>query len=422
MNARGQGRRPGGRRVLAITQVYVPDAASVGQHMADACAELAQRGSDVRVLTADRGYDDPAVRFPAREQRDGVGVRRLPWCSFGKGSIGARLLGGLSFTAQAVAHGLRGPRPDVVLVSTVPPMAPLAALALARLRGAELVYWVMDLNPDQLVALGKAAPTALSVRALEWMQRRVLARARTVVVLDRFMRELVLRKAPVAERTVVLPPWPHEREVVDLPADGNAFRMAHGFGERTVVMYSGNHSVAHPLDTVLAAATRLRDDERLLFAFVGGGLAKRDVDAVVGPTIRSLPYQPLAALRTSLSAGDVHLVVMGNEVVGINHPCKVYGAMAVSRPILFVGPAESHVGDMLREHRIGWHVAHGDVDGAVRALEAIAATPRDELRAMGRRAGALVGSRYGRDHLQGAFCDAVEGAPVPAPAELAVSA
>lgn len=400
--------------MLAITQVYVPDPASVGQHMADACAELARRGHAVTVVTADRGYDDPTVVFARAERHDGVEVRRLRWCSFGKGSIRARLLGGLSFTGQAVLRALLAPRPDVVLVSTVPPMAPLAALAIARLRGSEVVYWVMDLNPDQLVALGKASPTALPVRLLDWMQRRVLARARSVVVLDRFMAARVRAKARVDGRLTVLPPWPHDSEVVDVPRAANAFRAAHGFGERTVVMYSGNHSAAHPLDAVLAAAAQLRDDPRLLFAFVGGGVGKGAVDAVAGPTIRSLPYQPLAGLRTSLSAADVHLVVMGDEVVGINHPCKVYGAMAVSRPILFVGPSESHVGDLLREHRIGWQVAQGDVEGARAALEAIAATPREELAAMGRRAGALVAARLGRARLEAAFCDVVEGSHGPA--------
>lgn len=36
-------------------------------------------------------------------------------------------------------------------------------------------------------------------------------------------------------------------------------------------MYAGNHSPCHPLDTVVAAAERLRDDPRFIFCFVGGG-------------------------------------------------------------------------------------------------------------------------------------------------------
>ena len=34
-------------------------------------------------------------------------------------------------------------------------------------------------------------------------------------------------------------------------------------------------------------------------------------------------------------------------MVGIIHPCKIYGAMAAARPILFLGPNPSHISDLL---------------------------------------------------------------------------
>ncbi len=120
------------------------------------------------------------------------------------------------------------------------------------------------------------------------------------------------------------------------------------------------------------SADRLREDDRFRFLFVGGGLGKKDVEAFIKEksltnTI-SLPYQPIESLRYSLSAADVHAVTLGDGMVGIIHPCKVYGSMAVARPILFNGPRPSHVSDLLDEHGFGRHAAHGDVDGTVAAL------------------------------------------------------
>lgn len=46
-----------------VTQVYPPDPAAVGQHLADVADELARRGHRVTVITADRGYDDPSQRY-----------------------------------------------------------------------------------------------------------------------------------------------------------------------------------------------------------------------------------------------------------------------------------------------------------------------------------------------------------------------
>ena len=92
--------------VLFITQVYPPDPAAVGQQLADVAADLAARGRSVTVLTADRGYDDPAVRYPRRETREGVRIVRLPWSSLGKRSMLLRLAGGLSFIVQATLSEL----------------------------------------------------------------------------------------------------------------------------------------------------------------------------------------------------------------------------------------------------------------------------------------------------------------------------
>ena len=116
-------------------------------------------------------------------------------------------------------------------------------------------------------------------------------------------------------------------------------------------MYSGNHSPSNPLDTLLEAALAFRDDPDIRFLFVGGGIGKRRVEEFIrehGLTnALSLPYQPLSELRHSLSAADVHVVSLGEPMVGIIHPCKVYGAMAVARPVLYFGPSPSHVADLL---------------------------------------------------------------------------
>ena len=61
-----------------------------------------------------------------------------------------------------------------------------------------------------------------------------------------------------------------------------------------------------------------------------------------------LPYQSLDDLSGVLSAADLHAVVMGDQFVGIVHPCKIYNALAVGSPFLYIGPEESHIADIAR--------------------------------------------------------------------------
>jgi glycosyltransferase involved in cell wall biosynthesis len=273
----------------------------------------------------------------------------------------------------------------------------------------------MDLNPDQLLAMGKLNEGSLVHRTLEWVNRFVLRHADLTIALDRFM-EARLREGgrrPGGE-VIVLPPWAHEDITTPLPHSENWFRQKHGLGGKFVVMYSGNHSPSNPLDTLLHAANHLRDEPGLQFAFIGGGTGKPAVEAFVAEhqlkNVLTLPYQPMNDLRYSLSAADVHVVSLGDEMVGIIHPCKVYGAMALGRPVLFVGPAPSHVSELIERHHIGWHVAQGDVEGCVATVRRILATPTAELAEMGRRAQHALASQFSPSGLCDHMAQAVERA------------
>jgi colanic acid biosynthesis glycosyl transferase WcaI len=367
-----------GKTLLVICQVYPPDPAAVGQHVADLAEHMTNQGWRVIVYASARGYENPMLVYAARERRSGVDVCRLPLSSFGKGSLARRLIGGGLFLLQATIRGLFNRRLDCVLVSTSPPFAGFGGAVLAMIRRVPMIWWVMDINPDQLIVAGKTRPSSLAVRVFEWFNRLTLRVSKAVVVLDRYMAERILAKHPVAAKLHEVPPWPPDDSLGTQPAAGHRFRQAHGLEGKFVVMYSGNHALQHPLSTLLAAARSLSADPSLVFVFIGSGAGKNAVDQAVTAGARnivSLPFQPLAEIGESLAAADVHVVTMGDEVVGIVHPSKIYGAMAVGRPILFFGPEASHCGELLAGQSFGRVIRHGDTAAAVRAISEFQALP-----------------------------------------------
>jgi hypothetical protein len=393
--------------ILFITQVYPPDPAAVGQQLADVAADLAARGRSVTVVTADRGYDDPTIRYPRRETRDGVRVVRVRWSSLGKRSMIARLAGGSCFILQATLRALFTRGLSRVVVTTVPVMSPVAGAILALMRRTGVIYWIMDLNPDQLVALGVVRPDSLLVRALDWCNVALLRRATAVIVCDQYMAMRVRDKFDPGARLHIATPWAHDQHLESVPHSQNSFRATHVGDTRRAVMYSGNHALTNPLGTLLDAAARVAGDPRLSFLFVGGGAGKQEVESRRLPNVISLPYQPLDQIKYSLSAADVHVVTIGANVVGIVHPCKIYGAMAVGRPILAFGPRRSHLGDIVSQG-IGWQLEHGDVDGAVATLQLIAELPSETLDAMGTRGQMMLRERYDGRSSRSRACDIIE--------------
>jgi len=399
--------------LLVITQAYVPDPAAAGQHLADVAEAMAAKGWRVVVYTACRGYDDPKVVYKRRERIRGVEIRRLPLSSFGKRSIAVRLVAQAIFMTQAMARGLFMRHLSLVLVSTNPSFVGVGGVFFRLVRGVPFVWWVMDLNPDQLIATGAIRKTSWPARVFDALNRLTLRFAGGVIALDRFMADRLRAKRDIHDRLVVVPPWSPAFDGSTSDKTPQDFRTAHGLANAFIISYSGNHALQHPLTTVLEAARHFEQDEELQFVFIGGGAGKAAVDARVkagAPNIRSLPFQPLADIGASLGAADVHVVSMGDDMVGIVHPCKIYGVLAMRRPVLFLGPRNCHIGDIMTKHRCGEIVSHGDVEGAVRAIERLRALSRDDEAEIGDNCDALIRNAFDRPRTLAAVCEVLEAA------------
>jgi hypothetical protein len=72
-----------------------------------------------------------------------------------------------------------------------------------------------------------------------------------------------------------------------------------------------------------------------------------------------------------------------------------------------VGPAESHIGEILRRRSVGWHAEHGDVAATVAAIRAAATMSLAEIGQMGACAQELVRTDFDKPRLQSEFADII---------------
>lgn len=364
-------------RVLLLNQCFHPDHVSTAQHLTDLAVGLAEAGHQVTAVASSRGYDDPARRFPVKETWKGIDIQRIWTPGLGKKAKWRRLVDFATFWLNAARILLFMPRHDVTICLTSPPLISTLGTVAAKMKGGAVIPWVMDLNPDEAVAAGWLKEGGIVERTLTFIQNWSFRQASRIVALDRFMARRLIEKGVHPEVIHTDAPWSHDQCVrFDVPAR-DAFRAKHGLTGKFIVMYSGNHSPCHPLDTVLAAAEVLKQDSAIHFLFVGGGSEFKKVQAFQKDkalsNITTLPYQPLEELSGSLSSADLHLVVMGEPFVGIVHPCKIYNILSLGIPLLFVGPEQSHGGDLAR--RLGDPAyarlaSHGDVDRIVAEVRA----------------------------------------------------
>ena len=344
---------------------------STAQHLTDLAVGLAKAGHTTTVLASRRDYSRPGVLYPAREKHQGVEVIRVWSFSFGRSSRFARILSALFLNLAFAWRLLWLGRFDRIVAMTSPPL--VAWIAVLLTRSSRFIYWIMDVNPDEAIEAGWLRKTSLAARFLNWILKEVLKRSDAVVVLDQFMKDRLTLKGAESVKIQILPPWSHDDDLKVVPHQNNPFREKAGLNGKFVVMYSGNLSLCHPLDILLQAAHSLRDDQDIAFVFIGGGERVGEVlnfkERHSLTNILYFPYQRRADLKYSLSAADLHAVVMGKPYVGIVHPCKIYGILKTGRPFVYIGPEESPIGWLVATDGVGHCVDHGEPEKLVRIIQ-----------------------------------------------------
>ncbi|WP_455377761.1 glycosyltransferase family 4 protein, partial [Petrachloros mirabilis] len=193
-----------------------------------------------------------------------------------------------------------------------------------------------------------------------------------IVVIGRCMERRLLSDGIPSQSISRISNWADGELIRSVPRTENEFIQEHGLQGKFVVMYSGNLGVVHEFDTVMTLIRDLQAVPNLVFCFIGQGRRK---DPLVATAAREnwqhvlcLPYQPKASLPASLSAADIHLVSLRSDMEGLSVPSKLYGILAVGRPVLFIGPTNSEAAAVIRDARCGYVVQPGDVQGAAQAI------------------------------------------------------
>ena len=396
---------------LFLNQYFPPDEAATAQILGDLASEAARAGMAVRVICGDRSYFDPSRRYPHRERWHGVAIERVRRSGFGRQAAVGRMVDYATYLIGTLIRALSGPKPDVIVALSTPPILGALGAAVARIRGARSVYWVMDVYPDIAFELGALRAGSVAGRIFAAISRWTLRSSGLVIALGDTMATR-LRDAG-AKNVIAVHNWADGEAIRPLPSAQSQYRRARGWRERFVVLYSGNLGLAHEFETVLDAAARLAD-RPVVFAFVGSGPRLDEARAIAAhrrlANVEFHPHVTREDLGDLLAAGDLHLVTLRPGIPGLLVPSKVYGILAAGRPTLYVGPDEGEVRAIVRRG-CGAAVPNGDVDRLVETIE-VYRTDETRRRREGLAARRLVDAEFTNARQTGLILAALAAGPL----------
>src|SRR3954466_9191498 len=353
-------------RLLVLNQYYWPGVEATAQLLTDLCEALAE-DADVTVITGVlHGHEDE----PRRLVRHGVEIFRVPSTSFERSKLLARASNYVTYLSNALLRGLRQRRPDIVICMTDPPIVADIALLVAKRYRAPLVVISQDVFPEIAIQL-KRLENPVAMRLLRGLVSLYLRRADRIVAIGDTMGQRLEEKGAPPDRVRVIPNWVDTERLA--PRDrANEWARNIGLDKKFVVMHSGNVGHAQDLDSLVRAATFLRDLDDLSILIIGTGARHAELVSLAEllevDQVTFLYYQSRAVLPQSLSAADVHVVGLAAGLAGYVVPSRLYGILAVGRPVIVAADEESETAQVVQRIGCGIVVPPGRPELLARAI------------------------------------------------------
>lgn len=363
----------GKRRLWVVTELYYPEETSTGYYLTK-IAEGLTGDFEVKALCGQPNYSARGRKSPKKEIHKNVEIFRAWGTTLDKNVIVFRLLNMLTLSFGVFWKALLNFRKaDRILVVTTPPSLPFICAAASLLRGAKYTLLIHDNYPEILIAVNKARENSLFVRILNALNRRLYKYADKIIVVGRDMLELVGEKTRGSNVPIeYIPNWAELEQVEPSDRQSNELLRELGISDKFVFLYAGNMGHPNDLESIIACAERLKDDEDFYFIFLGAGVKKKWLEKIVGEkhleNVSILNPRPRSEQNIFLNACDVALVSLVKKMYGVSMPSRTYNVLGVGKPILALTDKNSELARVVLEEEVGWVVPPNEPEKLLRII------------------------------------------------------
>ena len=361
------------KKLLMYTNYFYPEVATTGQILTELAEGLSET-FDVTVVCEIPSYaQEIEERYKTQkyyfEKYKKINVVRVRVPEVNKESKWSRVKYIHSYFFNCIAITRKLGKFDLVFTVTQPPvLGGILGTIGKKMAGGKLMYQIMDFNPEQTIAVNYASNKAV-LKAMMWWDKHSCRISDIVVTLGRDMQETLVNrfKGKEVPNNVVINNWIDETKIYPLPKDDVnvlAFKKEYGLEGKFVIMTSGNIGLYYDFENILKVMGDFKNEKDVVFAFVGDGLVKPKLQEYAKEqnlqNVTFIPFQKKEELNYSLNAADVHIVTNAKGIKGVSVPSKIYGVLAVNKPIWGILEKGSEAWRIIEDSKCGVLIEAGD--------------------------------------------------------------
>ena len=361
-------------KILRLPSYFYPEQVSSSHLSLDLYNAYKEEGfvTELYVPTPSRGVDDNTrkkySKIKYEEMYDSsVKVHRFSMFREGRNPVLRAFRYSLVILVQFY-KGLRAKGIDVISLGSTPPILGITGSLLKKLlshkykKNVPFVYTVNDVFPDSMVNAGLTRKGSLLWKIGNCVAKYIYKNADAIVVISKNIKSNLVAKGVPDDKIEVIYNWIDTDEVINIPRKDNCL-----FDELSLsrdpfyVTYAGNLGAAQGIDTIIQAASLLKDHDDIHFVIFGDGVESEKVKGAAASlnNLSLFPFQPLSKVSQVYSLGDVSVVAC-KKGIGIGaFPSKTFSILATATPVLLSFDKNTELWDLIKDNDCGY-VADAD--------------------------------------------------------------
>jgi glycosyltransferase involved in cell wall biosynthesis len=376
-------------RILIVTQYFWPETFRIN----DLVAEFCSRGHTVTVLTGCPNYPEGEIfpeykNNPAAFAKFGAAnVIRVPISPRGKGAL-KLLINYASFALSATVLGwwnLRRKKFDIIFVCQLSPVTSgLPAIFFRHLMKIPVVFWVLDLWPETLEAVGIVRSQRV-LKAVGFLVSFIYKRCDLILAQSRSFIPKIMQYSQPEKSIEYFPSWSDTQFDFSTVNPAKEVPSAEGVFN---IMFAGNIGDAQDFPTILDAAECLKNDKSIRWLILGDGRVSAWVRSEVvrrglSDCFLMLGRYSLDRMPSFFTHADVLLVSLKSEsIFSMTIPGKLQSYLAAGIPVLAMLNGEG--AEIVRVSGAGLSCPAGDALALVAAVKKMAAMDIKDRKEMGK--------------------------------------
>lgn len=350
---------------MLVSEFFYPYRTSTQKILTELAEDFVEYGLEVDVLTTKNAYREKKQHLNKYENYKGINIKRIFSTEGNRDSKFGRLINYLTFTTSVFLNLLFKKQYDKILFVSNPPLVPYIGYVINKLRGKKYIYLVHDIYPDVAEKLGVIKKKSLISKIMNYMNDKIYNNSESIIALGKDMKEVITNKGIDPDKIKIVTNWAdseinYEKEVEEF------FYEKYKLKDKFNVIYTGNISKVHDIDTILNVAKMLKENTEIKFIFVGDGNRRDYIEELKNKenlnNIQLENYMFGAEYNNLLNCANIFISTLQEGIEGLGVPSKTYTYMSVAKPIIAIMSKDSEIGSMVNENRLGRQFCSEEVE------------------------------------------------------------